>query len=85
MAKGITVVAGASGHLGGLIARSLRRRGARARAIVRPGAAQGTTVELRQAGVDVVEADYGDPVAMRKACEGASCVVSALSGLRDVL
>ena len=85
MGDRITVLAGATGHLGGLIARALRARGGRVRAIVRPGTARGTVVGLRQAGVDVVEADYRDGKELARCCEGASCVVSALSGLHDVI
>ena len=40
----VTVLAGATGRLGGLIARALRDRGARVRAIVRPGTPKGTIV-----------------------------------------
>lgn len=85
MGNRITVLAGATGHLGGLIARALRTRGARVRAIVRPGTARGTVVGLQQVGVDVVEADYGNDRELARCCEGASCVVSALSGLHDVI
>jgi nucleoside-diphosphate-sugar epimerase len=81
----VTVLAGATGRLGGLIARSLRDRGARVRAIVRPGTAPGKALQLRQSGVAIAEADYGDAAQLARACEGASCVVSALAGLRDVI
>ncbi|HUQ84254.1 MAG TPA: NmrA family NAD(P)-binding protein [Gemmatimonadaceae bacterium] len=85
MGERITAVAGATGHLGGLIARSLRDRGERVRAIVRAGSADGKALQLRQIGVTVVEADYDDPDQLAEACQGASCVVSALAGLRDVI
>jgi uncharacterized protein YbjT (DUF2867 family) len=85
MGDKVIVLAGATGHLGGLIARELRTRGARVRAIVRPGTARGKVVELQQLGAAVVEADYRDGAQLARACEGASCVVSALSGLRDVI
>jgi uncharacterized protein YbjT (DUF2867 family) len=85
MGDRITVLAGATGRLGGLIARALRARGARVRAIVRPGTARGTVVGLEQVGADVVEADYRDATQLARCCEGASCVVSALSGLHDVI
>lgn len=85
MGERVTALAGATGHLGGLIARSLRDRGERVRAIVRPGSADGKALQLRQLGVAVVAADYDDPHQLAKALEGASCVVSALAGLRDVI
>jgi nucleoside-diphosphate-sugar epimerase len=81
----VIVLAGATGRLGGLIARSLRDRGARVRAIVRPETAPGKALQLRQAGVAIAEADYGDATQLARACEGGSCVVSALAGLRDVI
>jgi uncharacterized protein YbjT (DUF2867 family) len=81
----VVVVAGATGSLGGLIARSLRERGERVRAIVRPGTARGKALQLQQLGVNVVEADYANAAQLTRACDGASCVVSALAGLRDVM
>lgn len=85
MGDRVIVLAGATGHLGGLIARALRARGARVRAIVRPGTARGRIVELQQLGVAVAEADYRDGVQLARACEGGACVVSTLSGLREVI
>ena len=85
MGEKVIVLAGATGRLGGLIARSLRDRGARVRGIVRPGIAAGKALQLRQIGVTVCEADYDDPDQLARACEGGSCVVSALAGLRDVI
>jgi uncharacterized protein YbjT (DUF2867 family) len=79
------LLAGATGDLGGRIARALLARGAVVRALVRPGAAADGVARLRSAGAEVVEADYGDAAALRAACTGAACVVSALSGLRDVI
>jgi nucleoside-diphosphate-sugar epimerase len=81
----VIVLAGATGHLGGLVAKSLRARGARVRAIVRPDAAPGKALQLRQLGITVAEADYDNPATLSLACDGAACVVSALAGLRDVI
>ena len=85
MGDKVIVLAGATGHLGGLVARALRARGARVRAIVRPGTARGKMVELQQLGVAIAEADYRDGLQLARACEGGSCVVSTLSGLREVI
>jgi uncharacterized protein YbjT (DUF2867 family) len=79
------LLAGATGDLGGRIAKALLGRGATVRALVRPGVAADTVARLRSLGAAVVEADYGDAAALRAACAGAACVVSALSGLRDVI
>lgn len=85
MGSSVIILAGATGHLGGLVARALRDRDTRVRAIVRPGTTPGKLVELRQRGVHVVEADYGDADQLAGACEGGSCVVSSLAGLRDTM
>ncbi|WP_420130491.1 NmrA family NAD(P)-binding protein [Longimicrobium sp.] len=79
------LLAGATGALGGRIATELAGRGATVRALVRPGTAPEKLERLRSLGAQVVQADYGDAAAMRAACAGAACVVSALSGLREVI
>jgi uncharacterized protein YbjT (DUF2867 family) len=78
-------LAGATGHLGGLVAKALRDRGATVRAIVRPAASPGKVAALRALGVQVVTADYADAAQLTRACQGAACVVSTLSGLRDTI
>ncbi|GAB3225978.1 hypothetical protein GCM10027346_07770 [Hymenobacter seoulensis] len=80
------VLAGATGALGLLIAHHLRQRGATVRALVRPGAStKAEATSLRLQGVTVVEVNYSDVTALTTACTGASCVVSAVSGLREVI
>src|SRR5687768_17099086 len=79
------LLAGATGDLGERIAKALLGRGAAVRALVRPGAAAETVARLRSLGAEVEEAEYGDATGLRAACTGAACVVSALSGLRDVI
>ena len=82
----LVVLAGATGGLGLLIAHHLRRRGAAVRALVRPqSTASAEAASLRLQGVEVVEVDYTNVVGLTQACTGASCVVSALSGLRDII
>jgi len=85
VAEKVIVVAGATGRLGGRISRVLRDRGARVRAIIRPDTTRGSVGELRRIGVTVAEADYRDADRLTHACEGASCVVSALAGTRDAI
>jgi uncharacterized protein YbjT (DUF2867 family) len=85
MAEQTILLAGATGDLGGRIASALGGRGATVRALVRPGSRPDKLAELRGLGAEITEADYGDAAAMRRACEGAGCVVSALSGLEDVI
>jgi len=78
------VLAGATGNLGGRIARALRERGASVRAIVRPGTSAERLNALRKQEVEIVEADlHGQDIV--RACQGASCVVSTLLGLHKTL
>ena len=80
------VLAGATGDLGYRIAQALLERGAVVRALVRTGSARKPVVAaLRELGAETVEVDFTSVTALTKACTGASCVVSALSGLRDVI
>ncbi|MBO2007817.1 aromatic alcohol reductase [Hymenobacter negativus] len=83
---GPIVLAGATGALGLLIAHHLRRRGATVRALVRPTSTATAEAEsLRLQGVEIVPVDYKDAAALTQACTSASCVISALSGLRDTI
>ncbi len=79
------VLAGATGNLGGRIARELRQRGAAVRALVRPGTNPERLVLLRQLGVEIVEADLHSRSEIVKACSGATCIVSSLLGLRKIM
>lgn len=79
------VVAGATGDLGERIARALLDRGATVRALVRHDADAAVTDELAARGVEVATADVRDVDSVASACAGASCVVSALNGLGDVI
>jgi nucleoside-diphosphate-sugar epimerase len=79
------VVAGASGNLGGRIARALLERGASVRALVRHGTARDKRERLQELGVTIATVDLSSASEVTPACSGASCVVSALAGLRDVI
>ena len=81
----IIALAGATGDLGGRIARQLITRGANLRVLVRPGTDTSRTRELREAGVEIQETDFEDAEDLTDACRGAACVVSALSGLEEVI
>jgi len=81
----LVVLAGATGDLGGRIATALGRRQVAFRALVRPGRSAALPVGLAAAGATVIEVDYADDGALRHACAGASCVVSALNGLQPVI
>jgi uncharacterized protein YbjT (DUF2867 family) len=78
------VLAGGTGRLGLAIARELVKRGGAVTALVRRGGRAGVE-ELKQTGVGVAEVSYGHVAELQRICAGASCVVSALSGLEDVI
>ena len=79
------VLAGATGDLGFRIAQALLQRGAVVRALVRPGNTKPEVAALRTLGADIRKVDFNSVMALTQACAGAACVVSALSGLRDVI
>ena len=85
MVPAIIVLAGATGDLGFRIAQLLLNRGAVVRALVRPGNTKSEVTSLRDLGAEIVEVDFNSVTALTKACAGAACVVSAVSGLRDVI
>ncbi|HEY0108044.1 MAG TPA: NmrA family NAD(P)-binding protein [Fibrella sp.] len=79
------ILVGATGDLGGRIARYLRKRGATVKALVRQGSSGNKITSLRAQGVSIVEVDFNSTADLAKACLGGSCVISALSGLREVI
>lgn len=83
--KQIILVAGSTGNLGGRIVKALIKRGAEVRAIVRNGSELEKIEKLTELGAEVVAVDMSDVQELIVACQGASCVVSALSGLHDVI
>ncbi len=83
--KPTIVLAGATGNLGGRIARSLLEKGATVRVLVRPDSDASKVDALRKSGATICEVDFHNAAELTKACEGATCVVSALSGLHYVM
>ncbi len=83
--KNKIVVAGGTGNLGGRIVKDLIKRGAEVRAVVRPETETEKIDKLKQLGAEVIEVEMSNAEELKKACEGASCVVSALSGLRETI
>ena len=79
------VVAGATGNLGGRIARALLERGAGVTALVRQGSAPDKLERLQELGVTIASVDLSSVSRTALACSRAACVVSALQGLRDVI
>ncbi|AUD00997.1 NmrA family NAD(P)-binding protein [Spirosoma pollinicola] len=78
-------VAGATGDLGQRIVRALVARGADVRILVRASSSSTTISELEKLGVQVVTITNWTVPELAEACQRLSCVVSALSGLRDTV
>jgi nucleoside-diphosphate-sugar epimerase len=85
MNEAVTVLAGATGSLGGRIAGALLERGGKVKALVRQGSAPPRIEELRKRGAAIAEVGFSNVAELTEACSGGSCVVSAVSGLRDVI
>jgi NAD(P)-dependent dehydrogenase (short-subunit alcohol dehydrogenase family) len=81
----IIVVAGATGNLGERISRELLTLGAEVRLIVRQTSDSRKTEPLEKLGAKVFRINTSDLNEVAAVCTGASCVVSALAGLRDVI
>lgn len=85
MANKIITLAGATGDLGGRIATALARRGASVRTLVRVGTGAESTQALRRSGAELRQVSFDDAAGLSEAVAGSSCVVSVLSGLREVI
>lgn len=70
------LLAGATGSLGGRIARSLRDRGEPLCALVRPATDRS---RLEAKGITIALGDLREPGTLRRACDGISVVVSTAS------
>jgi NADH dehydrogenase len=73
------LVVGATGSLGGRIARGLLERGETLRALVRAGR---DATPLEAAGASVVTGDLTDEASLRAACEGVDTVVTTANSAR---
>jgi nucleoside-diphosphate-sugar epimerase len=85
MTQPIIVLAGAAGDLGTRIAKALIARGAVVRALVRPDVSAADRTRLIALGLTLETADPTDVTALAAAMTGATCVVSALNGLYEVI
>ncbi len=78
------VVVGATGDLGLRIVSSLKGHEAQARCLVRKNTSPKKLLRLKKVSAEIVEVDFNEEVELARACEGASVVVSGLSGLRSL-
>lgn len=85
MASKLVVVAGASGNLGLRIVRALGKRNLSVRALVRENTDPSKLGKLKAAGAETIIADLKNVDKTAKVIEGASCVLSSLLGLREVM
>lgn len=83
--KPLILVAGGTDNLGGRIVKALIARGAEVRAIVRNGSKPEKIEKLTELGAKVIMIDLSNVEELKQACQCALCVVSALSGLHDVI
>ena len=79
------VIAGATGNLGGRIARKLVEKGANVRVIVRSSSAPDKVEALRSQGATIAQVEFDNHSGLTQACSGGACVISVLSGLWDVI
>ena len=85
MTSSTIVVAGATGNLGRRIVTALLQRGASVVALYREGSSSETVKRLQGLGARTLSVDWSSASQIAAACYGASCVVSALNGLREVI
>jgi len=83
--KKIILIAGGTGNLGQRIINALLKKGAEVRVVVRPSSDIGKIKNLEILGVKVFKVNMSNIKEVTNACIGVSCVVSALSGLREVI
>ena len=83
--KKVIVVAGATGNLGLRIVKALLTNQAEVIALVRNTSDVVKLNNLEKLGAKVVKVNLNNIDEIAKACEGVTCVVSALAGLRDTI
>lgn len=76
------LVAGATGFLGRDICRLLSGQYRHVRGMVRETSDSETVTQLLDQGVEIVEGDLKDPETLRRACAGASMVISTVTTTR---
>jgi uncharacterized protein YbjT (DUF2867 family) len=75
------LVVGATGFVGGLVARQLRAQGRDVRALVRGGAGHAGASALAADGAAVVNGDLTDPSSVARACIGCDTVVCTATAM----
>lgn len=83
--KTTIILAGATGDLGGRIAGFLLEQGARVKALLRTQSSPAKVAALTKQGAEIIRVDFQNVEALTNACKGGDCLLSALSGLREVI
>jgi nucleoside-diphosphate-sugar epimerase len=81
----VILVAGATGNLGERIVQALLKKSAEVRILVRPTSNAEKINGLQKLGAKVFMVNMNNEQEIVEACIGVDCVVSALSGLEDVI
>jgi uncharacterized protein YbjT (DUF2867 family) len=85
MNNNVIVVAGGTGNLGCKIVKELLNKGAQVKVLVRSTSDKEKINQLELLGAKIILVDMASKQEIATACSGASCVVSALAGLEDVV
>jgi nucleoside-diphosphate-sugar epimerase len=85
MTSPFVLVAGATGNLGRRVTKGLLERGASVKALVRHSTAREKIEPLEALGAVIAVVDLKRASEVAPECSGASCVVSALAGLRETI
>ena len=83
--KKIILVAGATGNLGGRVVKSLLTKDAEVRILARENSSIEKLDELKNLGAIVYKINHWTTEEISEACQGVTCVVSCLAGLREVV
>src|SRR5688500_10009668 len=78
-------VAGATGQLGRLIIQHLGKKDVQIRALVRAESDSTGLQSHTHSKIDIRRIDYNNPGQLADSLKNVSCVISALSGLREVI
>ncbi|MEO5666464.1 MAG: NmrA family NAD(P)-binding protein [Bdellovibrionota bacterium] len=81
----IIAVAGSSGEQGLKVVRELSRLGVKVRALIRNPLAADIAADFKKLNVEIIEVNFNNRDSLLKACSGVECMVSNLSGDRDVI
>ncbi len=81
----VILVAGATGNLGERIVKALLQKEAEVRILVRPTSDTEKINSLQKLGAKVYSVNMTNVQEIAEVCKGVDCVVSALSGLEDVI